>query len=106
MNPDSIPALTPEQTEKHDRLRVKLRALYHLDQLAIHEKVIAWHDGLKLKYPDAREYMMFHLISGSSFKGFNGHFDFPFADSVEHFIDREYNAAFPGSETATPSKQA
>ena len=75
----------------------KLHALYRKDQMAIHEKVLVWHDALKCKYPNAREYMLFHLISGSTFKGFNGCFDFEPADSVEAFIEREYREAFPDS---------
>ena len=86
---------TPEQIAKRAMLLEKLHALYRKDQFAIHEKVLVWHDGLKLKYPNAREYMLFHLISGSTFKGFNGYFDFESADSVESFIEREYRAAFP-----------
>ncbi len=73
----------------------KLHALYRKDQFAIHEKILVWHDVLKLKYPNAREYMLFHLISGSTFQGFNGYFDFEPADSVEAFIEREYSEAFP-----------
>lgn len=95
MNLDSPPVLTPEQIRKYESLQVKLRALYHRDQFAIHEKILAWHDQLKLKYPDAREYMMFHLISGSTFNGYNGRFDFPGADSVELFIETQYKAVFP-----------
>lgn len=86
---------TSEQIAKRAMLLEKLHALYHKDQMAIHEKVLVWHDALKLKYPNARDYMLFHLISGSTFKGFNGYFDFEPADSVEAFIQREYRAAFP-----------
>ena len=86
---------TPEQLATRERLLAKLRALYHQDQMAFHEKVLIWHDVLKSKYPNARDYMLFHLISGSTFKGFNGCFDFDPPDSVEAFIEREYRAAFP-----------
>ena len=86
---------TPEQIAKRAMLLEKLHALYRKDQFAIHEKILVWHDALKLKYPNAREYMLFHLISGSTFQGFNGRFDFEPADSVEAFIEREYRNAFP-----------
>jgi len=86
---------TPEQIAKREMLLEKLHALYHKDQFAIHEKILVWHDALKLKYPNAREYMLFHLISGSTFQGFNGYFDFEPEDSVEAFIEREYREAFP-----------
>ena len=89
---------TPEQIAKITDLRTKLHALYHKDQFAIHAKVLVWHDALKLKYPNAREYLMFHLISGSTFGGFSGCFDFEPADSVEAFIEREYEKAFPSSK--------
>jgi len=104
LNLDLPPVLTPEQTAKRDLLRVKLRALYHRDQFAIHEKVLVWHDQLKLKYADARDYIMFHLISGSTCKGYNGHFDFPDADSVERFIETQYDAAFPAGEAVIALK--
>jgi len=78
-------------------LREKLRALYRRDQFAIHAKVLVWHDMLKLKYPAARDYLLFHLISGSTQREFNGCFDFPPEDSVEQFIEREYLVAFPSS---------
>ena len=94
------PVPTPEQIAKRAMLLEKLHALYRKDQFAIHEKILAWHDALKLKYPNAREYMLFHLISGSTFQGFNGCFDFESADSVEAFIEREYRAAFPSSVKA------
>lgn len=90
---------TPEQIAKFVSLREKLHALYHKDQFAIHAKVLVWHDALKLKYPNARDYMMFHLVSGSTFKGYSGYFDFDPADSVETFIEREYREAFPLSAT-------
>lgn len=76
-------------------LRDKLRALYRRDQYEIHERVLVFHDELKRKYPQAREYLLFHLISGSTFIDFNGHFDFPAPDSVEDFITVEYNKVFP-----------
>ena len=96
MNLDAS-VLSPEQTAKYELLRLKLRALYRRDQFEIHEKILVWHDQLKLKYPAARSYMLFHLISGSTFDGFSGHFDFSSEDSVELFIEREYAAAFPAS---------
>ena len=71
-----------------------LRALYTRDQFAIHEKVVAWHDALKHKHPNARDYLMFHLISGSTCREFNGCFDFDSPDSVENFVESEYRAAF------------
>jgi hypothetical protein len=76
-------------------LREKLRALYRRDQYEIHEHVLEFHDRLKRKYPAAREYLLFHLISGSTFPDFNGNFDFPFPDSVEAFVLEEYAKAFP-----------
>jgi hypothetical protein len=77
-------------------LREKLAALYEHDQYAIHEKVLSLHIHLTSKYPNAREYQLFHLISGSTPKQWNGAMDFPPPDSVKEFILREYAAAFPG----------
>jgi len=89
--------LSPEQSAQYDALHAKLCALYLRDQFEIHDRILVFHDELKVKYPDARQYLMFHLISGSTFLGFNGKFDFPPDDSVEHFIEREYREAFDHS---------
>lgn len=94
-DPEAPLTPTPEQSAKRELLKKKLHALYQKDQFAIHAKILEWHDDLKLKYPTARDYMLFHLISGSTYRGFNGCFDFPLPDSVEAFIEREYGAAFP-----------
>lgn len=74
--------------------------MYHRDQFEIHERVLIWHDMLKARYPNAREYLMFHLISGSTFRQFNGCFDFPPEDSVENFILLEYRKVFPTEPTS------
>ena len=85
-------------------MREKLRALYRRDQYDIHEHVLAFHDELKRKYSNAREYVMFHLVSGSTYVGFYGNFDFPEPDSVAGFIAREYEKAFP--KRTTPNSRA
>lgn len=82
----------------YDALRVKLQALYRRDQFEIHDKVLDFHDYLKKKYPDARGRRLFHLISGSTLRDFYGELDFPKPDSVEDFVNREYDAAFPDGE--------
>ena len=94
MNPDAVSLLSPEQAAKYEFLRRRLHALYRRDQFAIHDKVVEWHIELRGKYPNAREYLMFHLISGSTAPNFTGLFDFPPADSVEHFINTEYAEGF------------
>ena len=92
---DIAATLTPTQIAKFVSLREKLHALYRKDQFAIHAKVLVWHDALKMKYSNAHDYTMFHLISGSTFKDYSGYFDFEADDSVELFIEREYLEAFP-----------
>lgn len=86
--------LTPEQSAKCNELKGKLHALYLRDQYEIHDKVVAFYGLLGLKYRDAQEYLMFHLLAWSTCLGFNGKFDFPHADSVEQFIESEYWKAF------------
>ena len=87
--------------QEHDRrlnmywaLREKLHALYDHDQFAIHDKVIEFHDRLKAKYENFRDHRLYHLVSGSTVKSVYGHFDFPPPDSVEHFINSEYENVF------------
>lgn len=75
-------------------LRAKLHALYERDQFEIHDAVLTFHDYLKRKYPDARDRRLFHLISGSTLKDFYGALDFPKPDSVEDFINAQYNIVF------------
>lgn len=88
-NPDEA-----RQSALYDALRARLQALYARDQYEIHDRVLAFHDYLKKKYPDARDYRLFHLISGSTLKEFYGSLDFPKPDSVEDFINAEYNVVF------------
>lgn len=92
----SNPSIPDEvrQAALYDSLRAKLQALYARDQLEIHDKVLVFHDYLKKKYPDARDHRLFHLISGSTIKDFYGGLDFPKPDSVEDFINAEYNVVF------------
>ncbi len=82
------------QLALYDELRTKLHTLYQRDQFEIHDAVLAFHDYLKTKYSDARDRRLFHLISGSTLKDFYGEVDFPKPDSVEDFINAQYNAVF------------
>ena len=84
----------------YNLLRNKLHALYRRDQFQIHERIVSFHDILKERYTNARDYLLFHLISGSTFPGFNGCFDFPTPDSIAGFIEMEYLNAF--GATAIP----
>ena len=86
--------------ELYKSLRTKLQALYKRDQYEIHEKVLEFHDYLKRKYPNARDHLFFHLISGSTLKDFYGDTDMPEPDSVEDFINTEYARAFPHGHPA------
>ena len=78
--------------------------MYRRDQYEIHEKVLEFHDYLKSKYSNARDHLLFHLISGSTLKDFYGDIDLPKPDSVEDFINAEYNRAFPDGEPANVDK--
>ena len=82
----------------YESLRAKLRALYDRDQFEIHDKVLAFHNELKRRYPNPRQYRLFHLISGSTLNDMYGLLDLPKPDSVEDFIDAEYAKAFPDGE--------
>lgn len=97
MENDPPPDLA-RHVELYNSLRLKVQALYRRDQYEIHEKVLEFHDYLKRKYPDARDHRLFHLISGSTLKNFYGGLDFPKPDSVEDFINSEYDKAFPNGE--------
>lgn len=71
-----------------------LCSLYRRDQFAIHERILAFHDRLKERYPDVRACRLFHLISGSTVWMPIRRFDFQGEDSIEAFIRREYAAVF------------
>jgi hypothetical protein len=85
----------PQDGAIYETLRAKLHRLYERDQYDIHERVLAFHDYLKQKYPDPRDRRLFHLISGSTLKDAYSHLDFPKPDSVADFINSEYAVAFP-----------
>ncbi len=80
--------------ESDAELHRKMRALYSHDQYAIHDRVLTFHDHLKEKYPDYRQYQLVHLISGSTVQGPFVRYDFPGEDSVEAFVGREYERVF------------
>ena len=98
--------LTSSQAATYESFRDRLHALYRKDQFEIHEDVLAFHDRLKCKYPNARDFLLFHLISGSTFREFDGSFDFPGSDSVEHFITQKYLETFSESFRALLSPGA
>jgi len=78
----------------YEAMREKLRALYRRDQDEIHDRVLAFHDGLKVRYPDFRDYQLFHLVSGSTLRDSHPKMDFPSPDSVEEFVNAEWAKAF------------
>jgi hypothetical protein len=88
--------VTPAQ--RTEQLRAMLRKVYRHDQFAIHNKVLAFHDRLKARYPDYPEYELYHLISFSTLKAPLTKYDFPGEDSIETFIRTEYSRLYGDQE--------
>lgn len=86
--------ITEQQEVRAQELRRYLAALYKIDQFAIHDKVIEFHDRLKQKYTDYHQCRLYHLISGSTIALPVTRFDYLGADSIEAFILGEYTAVF------------
>jgi len=59
------------------------------------DRIIDFIEQIRKTHPDHEEYMMYHVLAGSTPQGECPKFDFPGEDSVETFINRlhqEYSA--------------
>jgi hypothetical protein len=83
-----------QQKQRLHTLRAMLLSLYQHDQFAIHDRVIEFHDKLKVDYPDYGQCRLYHLVSWSTCSNPCNRFDFPGQDSVELFIEEEYRKVF------------
>lgn len=59
------------------------------DVLSFHERLVDKAEELQAKYPDYDDYELYHLLIGSTVRD-RAKFDFPGSDSVEKFIDSEF----------------
>ena len=71
-------------------LTEKLRELYRRDQFGIHDEILKFFERLKRRHRDFRSYRLVHLLSGSTIQPPYAHFDFEGDDSVEAFINSQY----------------
>ena len=87
--------IPPSETEINIGVKEKINFLYKLDVATVKEiysRVTNFAKGLEQKYPNAREYYLFHTIIGSSVdrKDCKAGFDFPDDDSIVKYIDDLY----------------
>lgn len=73
--------------EKIKELKEKWDAAHEKDALDAYNKCTNFAQELLKKYPDARDYRLFHILIGSSVDREMEKFDFPGDDSVEQFIN-------------------
>ncbi|MCF7835581.1 MAG: hypothetical protein K9M15_00440 [Candidatus Marinimicrobia bacterium] len=71
-------------------VKKELKKVYEkADMLEVHEKVVAYSDEIAGKYPDYRDYELYHALIGSGVpEGACSKFDFPGEDSVERFVEK------------------
>ena len=69
------------------RLKDKRGEAYKKDMFGTHEKIIEFTERIKDKYPDYRDYELYHLLIGSTPGGKLPKFDFPGENSIEKFIE-------------------
>ena len=90
-----------EKEEILRSLKEKWSALSKIeDILSFHDKVISKARELESIYPDYSDYELYHLLIGSTIDD-RSKFDFPGEDSVQKFIDAEFEKL----ETRPPAGQ-
>lgn len=97
-NPTQRHSLSEIQIYTYEVLRLRLQALYGRDHRQVaefHEVVVDVCDILTFKHADAREHLLFHLLSGSTLPHTTGLFDFQRPDSIEDLINTHFFNAFP-----------
>lgn len=62
------------------------------DKFSIYNLVVAKLRELESKYPNARDYLAFHILAGSTPHHELPHLDFPGEDSLENFLTQFENA--------------
>lgn len=85
----------PKQNEAIvSSIKEKLLKVCQADTDLTYQDVIANFAGhLEKNYPDHQQYLMYHILLGSSPRETPPNFDFPGEDSVELFIDNLFEKA-------------
>jgi hypothetical protein len=89
------PPLSREQQKAFDMLHQRFYALARRKDGDFVEKALTFKSRLLQRYPQARVHVLFALFSEAPVPMATGPFDFPGEDSIEHFINAEYAAAYP-----------
>ncbi len=79
-----------EQQPKRERANIeeiekKRIAIY--EDMDKYQKYVEFANRLRKKYPDCGDYLMWHIMAGSTPVGEPPKFDFPGEDSLEKFIN-------------------
>lgn len=78
----------PQNTEDIEALRaemLEIKSKIYLD-LDLYDKMAERVQELQKKYPDYKDYELYHIISGSTMEGSRKKFDFPGKDSLVKFL--------------------
>jgi len=89
---NGINSFSPEVKIKYEELHSTLldkqiAASEKGEMLIWHDKIVNFANNLLSTYPDARDYLFFHLLIGSTSPMGLSQIDFPGDDSVELFIN-------------------
>lgn len=85
--------LTSEEKREMERARTHFTALTIGDDVrdyAFTDERLRFAQSLEAKYNDTRDYLMFHILIGSTPRGASKQFDFPGKDSVSAFFASAY----------------
>ncbi|MEK7500569.1 MAG: hypothetical protein AAB642_00380 [Patescibacteria group bacterium] len=77
-----------------DRLEKIRSELYRRNALGFHEVMVDKAEELQSKYPDYREYRLYHLLISSTV-GECPKYDFPGEDSIELFLETQQKTLPP-----------
>jgi hypothetical protein len=78
---------SPEDPMKQ-KIKSKILEAYKRDLNGTSERILAYNDMIKQKYPDYRNYQLYHVLIGSTpIEEKTKLIDFPSPDSVEEFIE-------------------
>lgn len=82
---------TPDNNQQTalDRVKAKMAIIAERENiLDQHEQLVAFAKYLQNKYPNARDYLLFHTLIGSTPRPGHGNalVDFPGEDSIEKFV--------------------
>ena len=85
-----------DQSGQNDsRLEKVLKELYERNRFGFYEAVVNKAEELMAKHPDYKDYLLFHLLIGSTVEGECANYDFPGEDSIKLFLETQQRTLPP-----------